>query len=72
VNGELHGRHTRKETQEMMAECFREAGTLVLVFVPIYGIIERTKAEVDWFVFWLAMVFGIALLLMGIEVERRR
>lgn len=65
--------HRRKEVQEMVADFLREAGTLVLVFVPIYVLVERqSKANPDWVVFGIAMVVGIALLLGGIELERRR
>ena len=64
--------HNRKEVQEMCADALREAGTLVLVFVPIYLLVEQRSGKTDWGVFGIAMVAGIALLLTGIELERRR
>ncbi|HZU44327.1 MAG TPA: hypothetical protein VE994_16750 [Terriglobales bacterium] len=64
--------HNRKEVQEMCADSLREAGTLVLVFVPIYVLVEQSSGTIHWGVFCIAMAIGITLLLLGIELERRR
>jgi len=54
----------------MGAYALREAGTLVLVFAPLYELFEPSKQR--WGIFLLLLVVGFALLTMGIEVERRR
>jgi hypothetical protein len=73
MDGQYEDPHKRKEVQEMYADFLREAGTLVLVFVPIYVLVEReSKATPDWVVFGIAIAVGIALLWGGIELERRR
>lgn len=60
----------RKFTLEMIGESLREAGTLVIVFTPLYELFERDRAA--WYIVGLIIVIGIGLLLAGIEVERRR
>ncbi len=62
--------HEKKYTLEMIGEALREAGVLVLVFVPLYELFERDRPV--WYIVWLLLVIGIGLLLAGIEVERRR
>jgi hypothetical protein len=59
-----------KYTDEMIGEALREAGTLVLVFAPLYVIFEGSKAS--WVTLCLVLFVGIALLIFGIQVERRR
>ena len=60
----------KKFTLEMIGESLREAGTLLLVFTPLYELFE--KAAPAWYIVWAIIVIGIGLLLAGIEVERRR
>ena len=60
----------KKFTLEMISEALREAGTLVIVFAPLYWLFEPSHPE--WIIVLLLMVLGIGLLVTGIEVERRR
>jgi hypothetical protein len=60
----------KKYTDEMIGEALREAGTLVLVFAPLYDLFEGSKAR--WVTLCLVLLVGIALLIFGIQVERRR
>jgi predicted Na+-dependent transporter len=60
----------KKYTDEMVGEALREAGTLVMVFAPLYVIFEGSKAS--WITLVLVLLVGIAFLTMGIQVERRR
>ena len=60
----------KKYTAEMVGESLREAGTLVLVFAPLYVIFERTQAS--WRTLCMVLAVGIAFLLTGIKVERWR
>jgi hypothetical protein len=58
------------KTAQMGGEALREAGTLVLVFAPMYELFEPDKQR--WDVFLLIFFVGAILLGLGIEVERRR
>lgn len=58
----------KKYTAEMIGEALREAGTLVLVFAPLYVIFERSNAT--WFTV-LVLVVAVVLLIIGIQVERK-
>jgi hypothetical protein len=60
----------KKYTDEMIGEALREAGTLVLVFAPLYDLFEGSNA--NWGTLCLVLLAGIALLIFGIQVERRR
>jgi len=60
----------KKHSDEMAGEALREAGTLVVVFAPLYVIFE--KSDADWYTVVSALLVGVALLMFGIEVERRR
>jgi hypothetical protein len=60
----------KKYTDEMVGEALREAGTLVLVFAPLYVIFEKSNAS--WITLCLVLLAGIAFLILGIQVERRR
>jgi hypothetical protein len=60
----------KKYTDEMIGEALREAGTLVLVFAPLYELFEESKTS--WSTLCLILFTGIALLIFGIQVERRR
>jgi hypothetical protein len=60
----------KKFTDEMIGEALREAGTLVIVFAPLYVIFERSNAS--WFTLVLVLLVGIVLLILGIKVERWR
>jgi hypothetical protein len=54
----------------MIGEALREAGTLVLVFAPLYVIFEGSHA--NWITLALVLFIGIKLLFLGIKVERER
>jgi hypothetical protein len=60
----------KKYTDEMIGDALREAGTLVLVFAPLYVIFE--KSDASWFTLLLVLLAGIGFLIFGIQVERRR
>lgn len=60
----------KKYTLEMIGEFLREAGTLVIVFAPLYELYEHDRPV--WYIVLLIIGIGIGLLLAGIEVERRR
>ena len=60
----------RKFTLEMIGEQLREGGTLVIVFTPLYELFEKFRPQ--WFVVLGVLILGIAMLVAGIEIERRR
>lgn len=60
----------KRYTDEMVGEALREAGTLVVVFAPLYVIFE--KSDADWYTVVSALLVGVALLMFGIQVERKR
>ena len=60
----------KKHTDEMIGDALREAGTLVLVFAPLYEIFESKPH--NWTILFSLLLAGIGLLFQGILVERRR
>jgi hypothetical protein len=60
----------KKYTAEMIGEALREAGILVLVFAPLYVIFEKSGAS--WITLWKVLFIAVALLLLGIQIERKR
>jgi hypothetical protein len=60
----------KKYTLEMVGEMLREAGTLILVFTPMYELFEQHTPE--WPFLFAELFIGVASLYTGIEVERRR
>lgn len=60
----------KKYTLEMIGESLREAGTLVIVFTPLYELFEHDRPA--WYIVLSGVAIGIGLLLAGIEIERRR
>lgn len=54
----------------MGGDAFREAGTLVLVFAPLYQLFEPEKQR--WDIFVLIVGVGFFFLLLGIQIERVR
>lgn len=60
----------KKFTLEMVGEALREAGTLIVVFAPLYELFESHKPA--WSIVLMVLILGIAFLIAGIEVERRR
>jgi hypothetical protein len=60
----------RKFTLEMIGEALREAGTLIIVFAPLYELFEPRKPS--WGIVLMVLTLGIAFLIGGIEIERRR
>jgi hypothetical protein len=59
-----------KYTLEMIGDSLREAGTLLLVFTPLYELFEHYPPP--WYIVLAVIATVIGLLLAGIEVERRR
>ena len=60
----------KKYTLEMVGEMLREAGTLIIVFAPLYQLFE-THAP-SWGIVVAIIILGVAAFVAGIEVERRR
>lgn len=54
----------------MIGDALREAGTLVLVFAPLYEIFESRPH--NWTILFSLLAVGVGLLFQGILVERRR
>jgi len=55
----------------MGGEAFREAGTLIIVFAPLYHqLFEADKQH--WGIFSLVVVVGFIFLWLGIQIERIR
>jgi hypothetical protein len=54
----------------MIGDALREAGTLIIVFAPLYELFEPYKPT--WGIVLMLLVLGIGFLIAGIEVERRR
>jgi hypothetical protein len=61
---------TKKYTLAVVGEALREAGTLIIVFTPLYQLFEPVAPR--WFIIMSVLLLGFAALLGGIEVERRR
>lgn len=62
--------HEHKSAAEMGGEAFREAGTLIIVFAPLYQLFEADKQH--WDIFSLIVVVGFIFLWLGIQIERIR
>jgi hypothetical protein len=62
--------HGKKTPAEMGGDAFREAGTLIIVFAPLYELFEPSKPE--WSVFCLILFVGFVFLVLGIQIERKR
>lgn len=60
----------RKGTAELIAEQLREAGTLILVFAPLYALYE-SKA-ISWRSLELTLFVGVLALIAGVQLERNR
>jgi hypothetical protein len=60
----------KKYTLEMVGEMLREAGTLIIVFTPLYELFEPYPPR--WTIVIAILTLGIAAFVGGIEVERRR
>ena len=60
----------KKYTLEMVGEMLREAGTLILVFTPLYELFEQHTPA--WPFVCAELFIGVALLYTGIELERSR
>ena len=61
---------SRKFTLEMIGDFLREAGTLIIVFAPLYDLFEPSKPS--WAIVLMVLLIGIGFLIGGIEDERRR
>jgi len=60
----------KRQVAEMIAEALREIGVLTIVFAPLDKLIQRGSA--NWHTIMLTMGLGLALLFLGINLERRR
>jgi hypothetical protein len=60
----------RKYTLEMVGEMLREAGTLIIVFAPLYELFEPHTP--NWSVVLAVLVLGVMAFVAGIEVESKR
>ena len=60
----------KKYTIEMVGEMLREAGTLIIVFAPLYQLFEPHPPS--WSIVIAILVLGVAASVAGIEIERRR
>lgn len=60
----------KKYTLEMVGEMLREAGTLIIVFTPLYQLFEPHTPS--WGIVIAIAVFGVAAFVAGIRIERRR
>ncbi len=60
----------KKYTLEMVGEMLREAGTLIIVFAPLYQLFEPHTPQ--WSIVIAILILGIAASVVGIEIERRR
>jgi hypothetical protein len=61
---------SKKPVAEMGADALREAGTLIIVFAPLYELFEPVRPK--WGIVVGILVVGFSFLWTGIEVERRR
>ena len=60
----------KKYTLEMVGEMFREAGTLIIVFAPLYQLFEPHTPR--WSIVIAIVILGVASFVAGIKIERRR
>ena len=60
----------KKYTLEMVGEMLREAGTLIIVFAPLYQLFEPHTPR--WSIVIAILILGVAAFVAGFEVERRR
>jgi len=60
----------KRNIAEMGGDALREAGTLIIVFAPLYELFEPARQR--WEIFLAVLITGFLLLGFGIQVERRR
>jgi hypothetical protein len=60
----------RKYTLEMVGEMLREAGTLIIVFAPLYQLFEPYTPR--WGIVVAIVILGVAAFVAGIKIERKR
>lgn len=60
----------REPIAKMLAEVLREIGLLVLTFMPLDTVLDRTPVPSR--IFWTGIVVGLAFVVMGIVLERMR
>ena len=60
----------KQTVQEMIGDVLREAGTLLLVFVPVDLLLEL-KA-MSWRRFWIFVMIGLFCVIVGIWTEASR
>jgi hypothetical protein len=60
---------------ELWGESLREIGVLILVFVPLDVFVETMKGAAQTESHWVAVgmfaLFGIVLIVLGVEIETR-
>lgn len=59
----------KKYTLEMVGEMLREAGTLIIVFTPLYQLFESHAPS--WGIVIAIVIFGVGAFVAGIKIERR-
>jgi hypothetical protein len=60
----------KKYTLEMVGEMLREAGTLTVVFAPLYQLFEPHTPR--WSIVIAILILGVGATMAGIQIERRR
>lgn len=60
----------KKYTLEMVGEMLREAGTLIIVFAPLYQLFEPSTPR--WSIVIAIVILGVATCVAGIKIERKR
>lgn len=63
---------SKESIAKMVAYAFREAGTLLLVFVPLYKIFEDAAHPVAIEKIGYMVFCGLLALFVGILIERKR
>jgi hypothetical protein len=54
----------------MVGEMLREAGTLIIVFAPLYQLFEPYTPR--WGIVVAIVILGVAAFVAGIKIERKR
>ncbi|MGB8580171.1 MAG: hypothetical protein WCD47_05075 [Candidatus Sulfotelmatobacter sp.] len=60
----------KKYTLEMVGEMLREAGTLIIVFAPLYQLFEPHTPR--WSIVIAIVILSVAAFVTGIRMERMR
>ena len=60
----------KRSTAEMMAELLREAGMLMIVFVPVDLMFSEHAPK--WYVIIIGIICGSFFIYLGVDLERKR